>query len=1114
MKTNNTGLNGPRGLQAKLLASSMLVLTAASPAIAQESEEAETKTLDKIVVTGFRQSLANALASKRNADNVVDAISAEDIGKSADQNIAEALQRVTGIAINRADGEGTTVSARGAGPDLNNITLNGVTLTSSGDNQSVDLSQFSADVLAAIEVVKTPSADHDEGSLGAAINLKAFKPLSAKKGRRTFEVQSRYNDFASKDDLSLHDVFGGQDYKINGSFSEKFLNDTIGVSIVASTETQGGRRDEFFNTRYSPTTQNTRGMVNYETGELITAATGFDYDGSGTIEDDELTVRAHHNRQFRYNYRQTQRDRTTISSTLQRRPTDTTDIQFDMTYSDQDTATDSSYVSTGPQNNHSFSPEGVVFDPRTNSLLENVQVSFQGRADGNLSELAGQLAELNLLGTDAFLALGDTVTTRGGNRKVGVIRNHRDISSTNQKNLVIGGEIVQEWGDFTFNLRGGQSESEQKDNFWISGRFSVANSTANKHRNLISGYTCDPDDPSNCRLVWTPGIADDAESFGFNNIQLRDRGIKDKSQNLYFDVDWDRQFGPITSLETGLKWSKRTKDNRAFTAQFGNNETDGLVNAASGLTLADFSDDTSDVPSDWGDQLGFARDDITDGWATFNPALIQQYVEGLGTEINFVPNVRDTRQIINEAYGGYLKANLEMFDGALYGDFGVRVVTTDVTSSGFTAMAFNSQELTTFAENLAWAGYSEEDGVPLATNTRTRDEAIAAVTAEIGRDVFVGSTLGGVTAAVDPLAVTATHNYTNVLPSLNLNWAASDDIILRFATSKTMARPQIDFTMPNFTTNEPIFAANSTAAIGAPALDPYESTNLDFSAEWYFSEDSLFSVAFYNKDLKNAVENSQFGSYWVDHRDQFFDADGVVLPSDQITFVPTPENTLLSLGDGNNQANCMPERTVDLSNPRGEAGCDFMLVTQRRNIGSGYVRGIETSFQHNFTYLPSVLSGLGIQANYTYADSQTDGEILRDTAGNVVADIPNLPLIGTSKDTYNATVFWEQDGKLVRLAYNSRSDYLIDRSVADSYAHWIEGFDTLDLSASWKINPNVSLNFQGINLTDTVTRTYSTNVGDAVLPDDGSAFDSAPTSRTTRSNNTGSIYRIGLRFTW
>ncbi|MDU0354424.1 hypothetical protein RS130_11210 [Paraglaciecola aquimarina] len=116
---------------------------------------------------------------------------------------------------------------------FNNISLNGVQLTSNDGSSSVDLSSFSSDILASIQVYKTSSADHDEGALGANVVLKTPSPLSFAKDKRSLEVQYRNNEFSDK-----------ENYKVAGTFSHKF-NDKFAAMFTAAKETQDIRRDQF-----------------------------------------------------------------------------------------------------------------------------------------------------------------------------------------------------------------------------------------------------------------------------------------------------------------------------------------------------------------------------------------------------------------------------------------------------------------------------------------------------------------------------------------------------------------------------------------------------------------------------------------------------------------------------------------------------------------------------------------------------------------------------------------------------------------------------------------------------------------------------------------------------
>ena len=147
--------------------------------------------LEEIVVTGVRDSLRKALAVKRRSPNFVDALSVEDIGKLPDKNIAEALQRVTGVAIQRDRGEGDFVSIRGLGPDFVRATMNGRTIVSGTEafdstlsggratrtGRATNFDILPSEVVDTLRVVKSPSAEHVEGGIGGVVDIRAVRPL-------------------------------------------------------------------------------------------------------------------------------------------------------------------------------------------------------------------------------------------------------------------------------------------------------------------------------------------------------------------------------------------------------------------------------------------------------------------------------------------------------------------------------------------------------------------------------------------------------------------------------------------------------------------------------------------------------------------------------------------------------------------------------------------------------------------------------------------------------------------------------------------------------------------------------------------------------------------------
>src|SRR4051812_23970321 len=161
-----------------------------NPAFSQE-QAAAGEELQEVVVTGLRGSLKASMDTKRDAIGVVDAINAEDIGKFPDTNLSEALQRITGVSIDRRNGEGAVVTARGFGPQFNMVTLNGRQMPAAdafangtptgggvaGNSRSFNFANLSAEAISAVEVYKTGRADIATGGIGASINIRTARPL-------------------------------------------------------------------------------------------------------------------------------------------------------------------------------------------------------------------------------------------------------------------------------------------------------------------------------------------------------------------------------------------------------------------------------------------------------------------------------------------------------------------------------------------------------------------------------------------------------------------------------------------------------------------------------------------------------------------------------------------------------------------------------------------------------------------------------------------------------------------------------------------------------------------------------------------------------------------------
>lgn len=221
----------PISFKKKLLATTIASLAATTftaPTFAQAD------AVEEILVSGIRGSLTRSMDVKRESSGVVDAINSEDMGKFPDTNLAESLQRITGVSISRADGEGSRITVRGFGDDYNTITLNGRTLPGGGvpangglgSSRGFDFANLASEAITAVEVYKTGKANISSGGIGASINIKTNRPLEATELTASVGVKL-VNDTTNRvgDDVTP---------EISGIFSWADDSEMFGVGLSAS----------------------------------------------------------------------------------------------------------------------------------------------------------------------------------------------------------------------------------------------------------------------------------------------------------------------------------------------------------------------------------------------------------------------------------------------------------------------------------------------------------------------------------------------------------------------------------------------------------------------------------------------------------------------------------------------------------------------------------------------------------------------------------------------------------------------------------------------------------------------------------------------------------------
>lgn len=223
-----------RSLSPALLAiACATALWAPTPAMAQQAEPAtneastsEATTLDTVRVTGIRASIATSVETKNESTSIVEAVSAEDLGKLPDISIADSISRLPGLTMQRVDGRAQVIHIRGMSEQFGGTLLNGREQVSTGGSRGVELDQYPAELINSVIVYKTPDASLVGQGLSGTIDMQSIRPLSFGERRITFSGQGEYN--------SLGELIEGSSdtgYRISASYVDQFANDTVGLAI-------------------------------------------------------------------------------------------------------------------------------------------------------------------------------------------------------------------------------------------------------------------------------------------------------------------------------------------------------------------------------------------------------------------------------------------------------------------------------------------------------------------------------------------------------------------------------------------------------------------------------------------------------------------------------------------------------------------------------------------------------------------------------------------------------------------------------------------------------------------------------------------------------------------
>ncbi|GIX21892.1 MAG: TonB-dependent receptor [Gammaproteobacteria bacterium] len=352
------------------------------------------------------------------------------------------------------------------------------------------------------------------------------------------------------------------------------------------------------------------------------------------------------------------------------------------------------------------------------------------------------------------------------------------------------------------------------------------------------------------------------------------------------------------------------------------------------------------------------------------------------------------------------------------------------TAAGFDFQVDPLNGNTFYVEEETAAWYAQVDsetellGRPLRVNAGVR----VVRTETTARGAVEDSDTGEITPVVGK------NDYTDVLPSTNLVWVLQDDLQLRLNLARNMTRPGLASLVPTVTDITPLAG---TLSAGNPRLDPIRANSADLGIEWYFAEDALLALTYFHKDIESFIT------------------------SDSVTGPLSPElQQAVLAADGDRYDPSSPTYDPNLV---PVTGADWTVSTSVNGEGAT-LDGWELAYQHPFSFLPKPWDGFGIVANYTHVESMAN-------YGNGVRS----PLEGLSENSYNFTLYYENDRFGARASVNSRDDYITDATGDNGNAqHATTGPTRIDLSAYWNVTEALKLTLEVINLDNEPERLYTT----------------------------------------
>jgi TonB-dependent receptor len=1055
MHQSNTGLFArlkSGGSKVALYAVATVALTGGAltgGALAQDNGQVESVT-----VSGFKASLERSLEDKRNAAGATDTILAEDIAKFPDTNLSESLQRIPGVALNRSGGEGKQIAVRGLSPLFTTNEINGMeTITNSGGNtgRSFDFNVFDSDLFQGITVNKTAAANLHEGALGATVQLQTAHPFDHQGFTLVFSGQGSYND--------LNSAFNK---RASGLISDTFLGGRLGV-LLAGAYTK--RNLEQFDT-------DSVGFQNDNTGQTATHASpliaGCVTNVPGASAQCSLTQRFG---SVRVNGTGLPGTIPQVAGTIQTTGNNTNGATYNATLkpNDYDVVNEAYHdrfpryipgtfkeertgfvgsVQYQPDDATLFTLDALVSDlyvATDNSDIVSPAFGISGTGS-NLAPAGAPPLKANTLGSGNINILDYQVDQTRNNLTYLAATN---VGLTSERS---GNIADTRYSQITLN-----GSHEFSSVFKVDGRLGWSESHYRTSRSYLFkiDYDCTAATSATGSIAGCPG--------GVGG------GVGTAASPYVADLRY-----PLGTFANSVGQIDPTSTNGWFFTQYRNTPVFNYTSFRS-----------ADVHASWkfSDELTFEAGGNFKNFG-YRTQKLARFNGSTASMDSFIPTSIENAQLstITDVY--------HLTGMSAPGATATAWITPSVSKLDQLYHVFDQT-----AENYVWPTTSSASGQCVTTgcsafllgpgqyltangSIRENDYSgwfMADWDTTIGRVPFRGNigvryasteTVGqgynfdATAKAIVP--VTISNSYHDWLPSVNAVLEPTDNFLIRFSAALAMSRPNLPDLVPGISASKSGTGA-LTISGGNALLKPYRSKDLDTSFEWYYSKGALFSIAFFYKHIDTLIASQNTNTAFTGN------PFGI------------PESVALAACGGAFTSFCDPSLPANF--------------TFKINQKGSPLYGTEINWQQPFDFLPDMWSNFGVLGNVTFVQARQN-YLAQNGTIQAVADLENM-----SRTSYNATLYYDDSIFQIRGSVAFRSKYLDSGGVNpgnNNDLRLIQASLNFDTSASYKINDNFTVTFEGINLTNEPVISYLDSVG----------------MRLNHGSWTGREFYLGLRYTY